>query len=185
MAVRWLILAAAMFAAGPVIAQAGDPKAAQNATNWDVFLKFYPSRALAAHEEGAVGFKVTLDSKGAVTGCEITHSSGHPLLDQETCNVIALHAVFKPDTGVSASQVRNSEGMIAWKLPGSTASLSSPQQVQPSELDKVLCKKSVRTGTLAGVERTCMTVREWARQSDEQKQPWDELQGRKGNTHGN
>ena len=185
MAVHSLIVAAAMFAAAPVIAQAGDPKAAQNATNWDVFLKFYPLRALAAHEEGAVGFNVTLDSKGGVKSCEVTHSSGHPRLDQETCDVVTLHALFKPDPGLSLSQTAVHEGLIAWRLPNSTTTLPSPQQVQPSELDKVLCKKSVRTGTLAGVERTCMTVQEWARQSDEQKQPWDELQGRKGNTHGN
>ena len=184
MSVRSLIVAAGMFAAVPVFAQAADTKAAQNAANWDVFQKFYPARALAAHEEGAVAFKVTLDSKGLVTGCEVTHSSGHPLLDQETCNVITLHAVFNPDLGISASQVRTSNGIIAWKLPGSTSQLASPQQLQASELDKVVCKKSIRTGTLAAVERTCMTVREWARQSDEQKQVWDELQGRKGSTKG-
>jgi hypothetical protein len=38
---------------------------------------------------------------------------------------------------------------------------------------------------LAGFERTCMTTREWARQSDDTKETWDELQGRKGSTKGN
>jgi TonB family protein len=180
-----LILAAAVTASSPSFAQAMDAKAAQNAANWEVFQKLYPPRALKAREEGAVGFKVTLDSRGMVMGCEITHSSGHPLLDQETCNVVTLHAQFKPDEGLSKSQMRTSEGMIAWKLPASTTSLATPKPIEVSDLDKVVCKKSIRTGSLADVERVCLTKREWGKQADEMRQPWDEIQGRKGSTHGN
>jgi len=182
---RYLIAVLAVCCAPSALAQAPDAKAAQNAENWKVFEQFYPKRAIAAKEEGAVGFKVTLDSKGLVTDCQITHSSGHPLLDQETCNIITLHAQFKPDPGLSPSQVHTSEGMIAWKLPASAASLPAPKPVQSAELDKVVCKKSVRTGTLADVERTCMTVSEWGRQRDESRDWWEELQGKKGSTKGN
>lgn len=185
MRVRPSVFAVIILSAGPVFAQAGDQKAAQNAANWAVFEQFYPARAAAAHEEGAVGFTVTLDSKGLVTDCKVTHSSGFALLDQETCNVITLHAQFKPDAGLSPSQVRTSDGIIVWKLPASTTTLATPKPVKTSDLDKVVCKKSIRTGTLAAVERTCLTVREWARQSDEAKETWDEMQGRKGTTKGN
>ncbi|MEA3067997.1 MAG: periplasmic protein TonB, partial [Sphingomonadales bacterium] len=148
--------------------------------------KLYPPRAIKAREEGAVGFRVTIDAKGAVTGCEVTHSSGHPLLDQETCKIITLNAEFQPEPGLSGSQVRTREGVIAWKLPDSKVALSAPQALaSASELDKVVCKKSVRIGTVAGVERTCMTRREWARQTDEEREMWDEIQGRKGATKGN
>ena len=51
--------------------------------------------------------------------------------------------------------------------------------------EKVVCKKTVRTGTLAGFERTCMTQREWARQSDDEREMWQEVQGKKGSTSGN
>lgn len=186
MRVGGLIFAAGLLAAAPAFAQAPVPNAAQNASNWDVFLKLYPKRALAAREEGAVGFVVTIDQKGAVTQCKVTHSSGHPLLDQETCNIITLHAEFKPEPGLSGSQARTHEGMIAWKLPGSDKPLNAPKALtQNSDLDKVVCKKSVRTGTLAAVERTCMTKRQWAQQSDEQKALWEEMQGKKGSTYGN
>ena len=185
MAVRSLVFAVVLFAGIPASAQIFS-NAGQNIANWDVFLKFYPKRALAAKEEGLVGFRVTLDSKGDVKDCRVTQSSGHPLLDQETCNVITLHAVFKPDSGMAKSQARTSDGVIAWKLPTNSAALGSPgPSEQASELDKVVCKKSIRTGSLADVERTCMTVREWARQSDDSKAPWEELQGRKGSTKGN
>jgi TonB family protein len=186
MSVRSIIIAAGLIAAVPAFAQAPDPKAAQNSANWDVFLKLYPPRALAAKEEGAVGFAVTLDDKGLVTNCQVTHSSGHPLLDEETCKLVTMNAQFKPDAGLAPSQVKTHQGVIAWKLPDSTTRLSTPQAVSSSTApEKVVCKKSIKTGTLASVERTCMTPREWARQADEMKQPWEDMQGKKGSTSGN
>src|SRR5690242_16258814 len=90
----FLLVAAGLLATTPAFGQAADPKAAQNASNWDIFQKLYPPRAIKAREEGAVGFVVMIDAKGAVTQCQVTKSSGHPLLDQETCNIITLHAEF-------------------------------------------------------------------------------------------
>lgn len=187
MAVRTCFLAGVLFVAAPALAQAPQASAARNSSNsFDSLLKFYPPRALAAHEEGAVGFTVTLDGKGDVTGCQVTHSSGHPLLDQETCQLIALHAQFKPDAGVSSSQVRTSEGVIAWKLPASSTTLAAPRAVtQGSAPEKVVCKKTMKTGSLASFERTCMTPSEWAKRSDEQKAEWEDIQGKKGSTSGN
>lgn len=179
------VLSLVALIAAPALAATPESKAAQNAQNWEVFQKLYPARALAAREEGAVGFLVTLDNKGYVKQCKVTHSSGYPLLDQETCNLITMHAEFKPQEGMSSSQERTREGMIAWKLPGSTTALAAPKALASSELDTVVCKKSIRTGTLGGIDRTCLTKREWGKQADEMRQPWDELQGRKGSTKGN
>ena len=184
MSVHRLVITAMLTAAAPFAASAATEEAARNAANWEVFHKLYPARAIAAKEEGAVGFQVTIDGKGYVTQCKVTHSSGHPLLDQETCNLITLHAQFKPTGEGSASQTHTSEGMIAWKLPASTAALAASTAVASSELDTVVCKKSVQTGSLAAVERTCMTKREWGRQAYELLQPWEELQRRKGTTNG-
>ena len=180
------LLSTALLLIAPALAHASDPKTTLNVSNWDVFQKLYPRRAIAAHEEGTVGFLVTLDNQGTVTGCQVTHSSGHPLLDEETCKIITLNAQFKPDPGLSPSQVRTSEGVITWKLPASTTVLAPPTPVKLADApEKIICKKSIRTGSLAGVERTCMTQREWDKQSDDTKQVWDELQGRKGSTKGN
>jgi protein TonB len=182
MSVRRLTVIASLLLAASAQAQSADEKAARNATNWDVFLKLYPPRALAAREEGAVGFLVTLDKVGNVTGCEVTHSSGHPLLDQETCNIVTLHAQFSPDPSGSA-QTRTHEGLIAWKLPQSTTQLAVPAPVTATSApEKVICKRTVKIGTLAGFERTCMTPTEWARQTDEMKQVYEEFQGKKGSS---
>jgi TonB family protein len=174
-----------MLAAPVVQAQPADPKAAQNAINWEIFQKLYPPGALAAHEEGAVGFKVTLDSKGSVTDCQVTHSSGHPLLDEETCKVVTMHAQFNPDPNISASQTRTHDGLIAWKLPGWAATLEPPKPIPAvAAPEKLVCKKTLKIGSLASYERTCLTPTEWAKQSDAQKQPFAEVQGKKGSTSG-
>jgi protein TonB len=151
--------------------------------NWDIFQKLYPPRALAAHEQGAVGFTVTLDSKGVVTGCHVTHSSGHPLLDEETCKLITMNAQFNPDPNVSASQTRTHEGLIAWKLPAWATALQPPKPVVAAAApEPLVCKKALRAGSLASFERTCLTPRQWATQSDDMKQPYADMQGTKGSS---
>lgn len=187
-----VIAAAPSFAQAPVQQAAASPQPAvsaqqakQNAINWDIFLKLYPPRARAAHEEGAVGFTVTLDSKGDVTDCQVTHSSGHPLLDQETCKLVTMNAVFNADPDASPSQKRTHQGMINWRLPDSTAPVTAPTAVAANQApEKIICKKTQKTGSNASFERTCMTAAEWAKQREEMKEPWDEMQGRKGSTHG-
>ena len=184
MIVRHLVIIAGVFAAAPLVAQSSDTKASRDALNWDIFQKLYPPRALAAHEEGAVGFTVTLNNKGDVTDCQVTHTSGHPLLDEGTCKVITMNAVFKPDPNLGPSQTKTHEGLITWKLPQWATSLAPPKPVAPAAApEKMVCKKVLRVGTLADYERTCMTPTEWAKQSDDMKQPYDEMQGRKGSSN--
>ena len=178
------MLAAALVAAAPISAQPADQQAAQNALNWDIFQKLYPKRAIEAREEGAVGFTVTLDNKGEVVDCKVTHTSGHPLLDAETCKIITLNAIFKPDPNLAPSQTKTHEGVIAWKLPNGIAQLAPPTAVASAELDKMVCKKAVKTGSLAATERTCMTLRDWNKMSDDAKEMWQDIQGKKGSTHG-
>ena len=181
---RSIVAIVSLMSAVPAAAQP-DPRTEPNALNWGIFLKLYPPRAIAAKEEGAVGFTVTLDHDGAVTDCKVTHSSGHPLLDQETCKIITMNAVFKPDPSLGPSQTKTHEGMIAWKLPASTTVLATPAPVAPaSKPEPVICKKSLRAGSLASFDRTCMTPSEWAKQTDQMKQPYEDLQGKKGSTSG-
>jgi TonB family protein len=180
-----LVLLYAPLLAAPAWSQVPDPNAARNAANWDIFLKLYPQRAIAAHEEGAVGFTVTLDNKGEVTRCQVTHTSGHPLLDEETCQLITLHAQFKPDSSLGSSQTETHEGVIAWKLQGLSTALAAPKPITLAAApERIVCKKTLRAGTLAAFDRTCLPATEWAKQSDQQKEPWADLQGKKGATNG-
>lgn len=187
MAKRYSLIAAAILITQPVFAaeQTADQKAAQTKLNWDIFAKLYPKRALDAREEGAVGFLVALDNKGEVTRCQVTHGSGHPLLDEETCQIVTLHAQFNPDPSLSPSQTKTYEGLIAWKLPASTTVLAPPKPVVAAAApEQVVCKKTVRVGTLAGFERTCMTPSEWARYEVDMKRDWGKLQTEHGQACG-
>ena len=191
-----LCLCCALLIATPVLAQTAEQQA-RNALNWQIFQKLYPPRAIAAREEGDVAFTVTLDSKGDVTGCQVTKSSGHPLLDEETCKVVTINAQFSPDSDVHGSRTRTHEGLITWRLPdwakateASTpvVATANPTVTAQSPIvvtgvpEKVVCKKTLKVGSLADFERTCMTPTDWAKQSDEAKQWWDEVQGRKGSS---
>jgi len=185
MAARSLIGLAGLFAAtSAAVCQTPDDQAKRDAINWQIFQKLYPPRALLAHEEGAVGFLVTLDSRGDVSKCEVTHSSGHPLLDEETCKVITQNAQFNPDPGIAPSQTRTHEGVITWKLPDSVTVLPPPQPIVVISQgpEKTVCKKNLKMGTLSSYERICMTPTEWAKQSDDMKQVYDDMQGRKGSS---
>lgn len=186
MPLRGILTASLFFFAASASAQPSNAVAPHDQGQWSIFEKFYPPRAIAAHEEGTVGFRVTLDSKGEVTGCAVTRTSGHALLDEETCQLITLHAQFRPDAGLSPSQVRTSEGQIVWRLPATTpAGSAASKGMQGSQPEKIVCKRTLRTGSLAGFDRTCMTPSEWAKRSDEQKSFWEDLQGKKGSTSGN
>ena len=48
--------------------------------------------------------------------------------------------------------------------------------------EKMICKRQVRTGSLASVERTCYTRAEWQRLADQTRDAWQEMQGVKGST---
>ena len=99
---------------------------------------------------------------------------------------MTLNAGFKPDPNLAPSQTKTSEGVIDWKLPdGKTVLAASGPTVVTGVPEKVVCKKSLKTGSLASYERTCLTPTEWAKQSQEAKAEWEEMQGKRGSTHGN
>lgn len=163
------------------VSRAEEKKALRDATNWAMLHKLYPPRALAAGEEGMVGFAVKIDSSGNPTSCKITHTSGHPLLDLETCKLIMVNATFKRPANVSPSQQRSYEGVVNWRLPTTSASAvpATPKPIAESAApEELVCKKVSRTGSLVAVERICMPKSEWQRTSDASAQYLRQVQGR-------
>src|SRR5688572_386371 len=117
-----LVVAVPAQAANPV--ETPEAKARREAQNFDTLLKYYPRRALAAGEQGLVAFKLSIDRAGHPTACEVTHSSGHRQLDNETCQLILSHAVLKPLTDSNGERKPHvTEGVVNWKIPGSGAPL--------------------------------------------------------------
>ena len=177
-------LAFGLALASPALALPTDSAAVRNFGNQDVLQKLYPPRALAAREQGAVGFVVKLDSDGHPTECRVTQSSGFPLLDQETCQVITLHAIFKPPAAVSGSAVSTHQGVINWTLPGAGTAVAS--RAKKSDVpEKMVCRRVALSGSNVAKERVCASRRDWDKATDEARANWEELQGRKGMTNGN
>ena len=182
-------------AAAPALAATPADVKARNAQSWDVLFSEYPPRALAAGQQGLVGYKVKLDREGYATECEVTKPSGHAVLDEETCRLILNRATFK---GVRDSKGRRvatvAEGTINWVLPSQAASYSGRPAATsglrivdapaPATAKKI-CKRSLKTGTLATYERICLSQADWARHRDRNRDEWGELQGSKGSTRGN
>ena len=46
--------------------------------------------------EGRVRVELSVDARGSVTRCQIIESSGHPALDEHTCNLLQARARFEP-----------------------------------------------------------------------------------------
>jgi TonB family protein len=77
----------------------------------------YPADALDLNQEGSVGVLVRIDTKGAVSDCVVTSSSGSPALDAQTCRLVWLRAKFTPARGRTGTPVASSyEQRIAWQI---------------------------------------------------------------------
>ncbi len=148
----------------------------------EVVFKNYPPRALANGEQGAVYFLVSLDKAANPTSCQVTHGSGHPLLDAETCDLIVRHATFNSVKDASGRATKSThEGVVNWRIPGAPPATVTPVALTAQTApEKQVCKTTTRVGTLAATTRTCLSKSEWDRLTDEGRQNWDELQGRKG-----
>jgi len=178
-----LFTCTAALVGGVALAQPQPP--ANQSKIWESFLKHYPKRALASHEEGLVAFNLTLDRSGHPTECQVTHSSGHKSLDDETCDLLMMHAEFQPPRDANGNRVAlfRTQGVINWRLAGSNAKLVTPTKIAKADpMEKKICRRSPRTGSLAGFDRVCMTARDWDSQRKESMDAAADIQGRKGFT---
>jgi TonB family protein len=151
----------------------------------EIVFQNYPARALRAGEQGPVYFVVKLDEKAHPTSCQVTHGSGFPLLDAETCDLIVQHATFKSVLGPNGRPTRSvHEGVVNWRIPGTPQPPINPIALTKAQApEEQICKRIVKTGTLSGFERTCMTQREWELAAKQTQDHWNELQGKKGSTY--
>jgi TonB family protein len=174
------------FAAAALIAHplAAKPSPQQLQQLSEVVFQNYPGRALAAGEQGPVYFIVRVDDKAHPTSCEVTHSSGFPQLDAETCDLIVQHATFKSLIGADGRLTKSlHEGVVNWRIPGTPQPPINPIPVTAASApEKQICKRTPRAGTLAGFNRQCMTQREWDLALRQTRDQWEQYQGSYGST---
>lgn len=173
-----LILASAI----SIAASASDPGQSVQSRNGEFIFSKYPSRALAAGEQGLVRFRADVDQKGNVLACKVTEGSGFKRLDVETCDLIVNHATFKP-TIDSEGKAREAvhEGIVNWRIPGAAPTVQVAL-IGGKSPDEVVCKRITKTGSLISHSRLCLTRREWVRYAEENQDRYGEIQGRFGSS---
>ena len=94
-----------------------DPTPRGNAGRW-VTTNDYPSRSLREEEEGVTTVTLSVDANGRVTNCRISGSSGHPRLDEATCNNMQRRARFNPATDGNGNATSGSYTQsVRWQIP--------------------------------------------------------------------
>src|SRR5215218_8767555 len=78
----------------------------------------YPAEAVAAREQGSVGFALDVGPNGRVSDCTVTSSSGSAALDGTTCRLMISRARFTPATDARGATVPDYvRGRIVGALP--------------------------------------------------------------------
>jgi protein TonB len=78
----------------------------------------YRSSWLRQGLEGSASFTLGIDASGKVTGCTITRSTGHGVLDAATCALVSKRARFDAARDGTGKPVAGSyTGSITWNIP--------------------------------------------------------------------
>ncbi|AGH50967.1 MULTISPECIES: energy transducer TonB [Sphingomonadales] len=116
---------------GAVALVAVEPKEVGDTLTW-VTTEDYPFEALRAGMEGMTAVQLRISAEGRPSGCAVTVSSGHKLLDDTTCNLLLLRGRFEPardQMGQPVSSVYSRR--VRWQLPkddeGERIKLGAPQ----------------------------------------------------------
>lgn len=103
------------------------PRPASSPVTW-VTPADYPLRALRDDQQGIVAFRLGISPEGLVDECQIVSSSGSPVLDQATCDLIRQRARFTPAIEAAGKPVRGSySNHVRWVIP-------RPMPPEPGEM---------------------------------------------------
>lgn len=96
------------------------PKSARpqgNYAQW-VTTNDYPTSGLRAEHEGSTRYRLSVDTSGKPTGCNIAVSSGFADLDSATCATLMRRAKFTPASDETGARAAGSySGTVTWRLP--------------------------------------------------------------------
>lgn len=85
----------------------------------------YPLAALRYDLEGQTRVVLSVDENGRVSGCRVTASSGHAILDAATCRILNSRARFTPARDRKGEVVASEyPATVRWALPQAAAPVS-------------------------------------------------------------
>ena len=97
-----------------------DPVSAKPRNNPGEWLRDrdYKSSWVRREYQGVAGFRLDIAASGKVSGCRVTSTTGHPELDEATCQLIQSRARFEPARGKNGEPVAGSfSSSVRWVLP--------------------------------------------------------------------
>jgi len=78
----------------------------------------YPAKAVGTGAHGKVVARLRIDTTGRVSGCSVVHSSGFPILDTATCQVLQRRARYGPSIDSRGQPVAGTvDEAIVWVAP--------------------------------------------------------------------
>jgi protein TonB len=78
----------------------------------------YSRADIIRNREGRASFRLVVGSNGRAEACEITSSTGHQSLDDQTCKLVTRRARFDAATNEAGEKVVGTySGSIVWRIP--------------------------------------------------------------------
>lgn len=77
----------------------------------------YPAEALRLRQEGTARVELTITPRGKVSDCKVVGSSGSPVLDRETCRMMARWLFEPARDGAGKKVVGGFATNFTWTLP--------------------------------------------------------------------
>lgn len=78
----------------------------------------YPGEALGKDFSGTTGFAMLIDEAGRVADCMVVETSGHAILDMQSCAIMKVRARFQPARDKSGKPTRDRvRSRIRWVIP--------------------------------------------------------------------
>ena len=136
----------------------------RNQKNAAAVLAAYPPEALARGEQGVVGFRIALDARGRMKSCVVTASSGYPLLDRATCDLMVTTPFRRAATeGNKRGSVHN--GALLWQPPTKVAVAPPRVRTHPRRARGGSVDLRARCQNRFNARRTsvCLTAADWGR----------------------
>lgn len=167
-------------------ASAQSPAVANNSSNRDFLARNYPPESLQKGEFGKVGFQLTIEPDGLLSGCAINQSSGFPRLDRGTCELLVYAAKLEPAKDDGGRAVRTSKsGFVTWKLPKGIQPATPAKADLAAKVEPLLCRRELVTGSNIKTGIRCMTSTDWLREERNAQQNLHKMQTEIGCTdHG-
>lgn len=78
----------------------------------------YPADAIRGQQTGSTGFAMLIDETGKVADCMVVETSGHAVLDMQSCAILKHRARYDPARDSAGKPIKDRvTAMVTWRIP--------------------------------------------------------------------